>query len=332
MKRNDLVSATSILSVLLLALHISQDIVFGFDRAGQIRRRIRLSALLRRGSVSLLIALTLAAAACGGAPSRQTAPVESLPRPVVVQGAMDVEVKHLVSRLDGVRVETVGGWTFWRGTVDGYPVIVSKTLKGLANAAAATSIAAERYRPAAIVNQGTAGGHDPQLHVFDIVLGKESLSLGAFKTGERKPGEGSNSLDWVPLDLMFSEDSAGENPNAHVVRRVPGNPQLLAAAGSVTSLYRHGRVVEGVIASSEVWNSERDRIDQFRSQYGTSAEEMETVAAAQVAGVFGIPFLGIRVLSNNITNGGAYDGKSGEACQEYVYEVLKAYIRTLQNR
>lgn len=34
MKVTDLLSATSILSVLLLALHISQDIVFGFDPAG----------------------------------------------------------------------------------------------------------------------------------------------------------------------------------------------------------------------------------------------------------------------------------------------------------
>ena len=34
MKQNDLLSLTSILSVLLLALHVSQDIVFGFDRAG----------------------------------------------------------------------------------------------------------------------------------------------------------------------------------------------------------------------------------------------------------------------------------------------------------
>ena len=34
MKQNDLLSATSMLSVLLLALHISQDIAFGFDRAG----------------------------------------------------------------------------------------------------------------------------------------------------------------------------------------------------------------------------------------------------------------------------------------------------------
>lgn len=34
MKQRDLLSVTSILSMLLLALHISQDIVFGFDPAG----------------------------------------------------------------------------------------------------------------------------------------------------------------------------------------------------------------------------------------------------------------------------------------------------------
>jgi len=33
-KQNDLLSATTIFSVILLALHISQDIVFGFDRGG----------------------------------------------------------------------------------------------------------------------------------------------------------------------------------------------------------------------------------------------------------------------------------------------------------
>jgi hypothetical protein len=33
-KQRDLLSATSLISVILLALHISQDIVFGFDPAG----------------------------------------------------------------------------------------------------------------------------------------------------------------------------------------------------------------------------------------------------------------------------------------------------------
>ncbi len=34
MKQNDLLSATSLLSVLLLTLHIAQDVVFGFDPWG----------------------------------------------------------------------------------------------------------------------------------------------------------------------------------------------------------------------------------------------------------------------------------------------------------
>ena len=75
-----------------------------------------------------------------------------------------------------------------------------------------------------------------------------------------------------------------------------------------------------------MWNSEIDRIDRFHDQYGTAVEEMETASAAQIAALFEIPFLGIRVLSNNITNGGKYDPRTGEACQEYVYDVVKAYI------
>jgi adenosylhomocysteine nucleosidase len=253
-------------------------------------------------------------------------------RPVIVQGAMDLEVKKLASRLDNVRVERVGGWTFWRGTLDGYPVIVSKTMKGVSNSAAATAIAAEHYHPVAIVNQGTAGGHVPELHVYDIVLGKYAVNLGAFKTAYRKPGQGSDFREWTPLDLMISEDSAGENPNAHTMRRFQANAQLLAAAESVQHLYRKGRVVQGVIGSAEIWNSELDRIQWFHSKYGTTVEEMETASAAQIAGFFQIPFLGIRVLSNNITNDGKYDAKTGEACQEYVYDVVKAYIATTLKR
>lgn len=283
-------------------------------------------------SAALLIGMLLAGCS---AQEQDTRSVDSRTlelRPVIVQGAMPVETETFASRLDNVNVEKVGGWTFWRGTLDGYPVVVSKTMKGVASSAAATAIAAERYRPVAIINQGTAGGHDPQLHVYDIVLGKYSVNLGAFKTGYRKPGQGSDSLAWNPMDLMASEGSAGEDPNAQTLRRFQGNEQLLAVAESVKHLYDKGRVVEGVIGSGEIWNSELDRIQRFHSQYGTSVEEMETASAAQIAGFFQIPFLGIRVLSNNITNGGTYDARTGEACQEYVYEVVKAYIGTKLKR
>jgi adenosylhomocysteine nucleosidase len=251
-------------------------------------------------------------------------------RPVVVQGAMDVEVRKLAGALANVREEHVQGWIFWRGTLDGYPVIVSKTLKGMSNAAAATALAAERYHPLAIVNQGTAGGHEPQLHVYDIVLGTYSVNLGSFKTGFRKAGEGSDFLEWAPLDLTRSDGSAGNDPNARRMRRFKGDEQLLAAAVSVKDRYRKGRIVEGVIGSADMWNSELDRIQRFHDQYGTSVEEMETASAAQIADLFHIPFLGIRVLSNNITNDGAWDPKTGEACQDYVYEVVKAIVSRMK--
>ena len=245
--------------------------------------------------------------------------------PVVVQGAMDVEIRKLAGALENATEENVGGWTFWRGTLDGYPVVVSKTLKGMENAAAATALAAERYHPIAIINQGTAGGHQPDLHVFDIVLGTESVNLGSFKTGYRARGEGSNFAEWNPLDLMRSEGSAGQDPNARTMRRFPGDEGLLAAARNVRGQYRKGRVVDGVIGSSEIWNSEIDRIERFHDQFGTTAEEMETASAAQIAGLFQIPFLGIRVVSNNIMNAEAYDTRTGDACQGFVYEVMKAY-------
>src|SRR5262245_37047146 len=140
-------------------------------------------------------------------------------RPVIIQGAMPVEVDRIAGRLDGAQLEKVGGWTFWTGTIDGYPVVVSKTLKGVANAAAATAIAVERFHPAAIVNQGTAGGHDPDLHVGDIVVGRFSVSLAAFKTPQRGRGDGSVPMQWQPLDLIASEGSASQDPDARTIRR-----------------------------------------------------------------------------------------------------------------
>jgi adenosylhomocysteine nucleosidase len=253
-------------------------------------------------------------------------------RPIVVQGAMDVEIRKLAGSLEHGTEENVGGFIFWRGTIDGYPVVISKTLKGMENAAAATALAAERFHPIAIINQGTAGGHVSELHVFDIVLGTQAVNLGSFKTGYRAGGRGSDVAEWSPLDLMRSDGSAGQDPNARTMRRFPGDEALLAAARDVRGQYRKGHVTDGVIGSSDVWNSELDRIQRFHEQYGTTVEEMEAASSAQIAGLFKIPFLGIRVVSNNITNGETYDTKVGEACQDFVRDVVRGYIRVALKR
>ena len=62
--------------------------------------------------------------------------------------------------------------------------------------------------------------------------------------------------------------------------------------------YKNGKIVVGTIGTADQWNRELERIKFIHERYNTSAEEMETVAAAQVAKAFNIPFMGIRILSN----------------------------------
>src|SRR5262245_23550011 len=215
--------------------------------------------MVRTATIVLIAAL---AAACG--PRDRTAP------PIVVQGAMEIEVRTLAKILDHPVEEHIEGWTFWKGTIDGYPVIVSKTLKGMTNAAAATALAAEHYHPSAIINQGTAGGHEPDLRVADIVVGVESVNLGSFKTGYRAAGRGSDFAEWVPLDLLRTDGSAGQDPQARRMRRFAGDERLIAAAKRAGPSYAKGRVVMGTIGSADVWNSEIDRIRRFHDDFGTT--------------------------------------------------------------
>lgn len=249
--------------------------------------------------------------------------------PVLVQGAMVSETARLIALLEQPTLEQIGGWSFWRGTVDGYPVVVSRTNKGMSNAAAATALAIERFRPVAVINQGTAGGHDPALKVYDIVIGTASLNVGAFRAMFRKQGEGSRPLEWIPLDLL-QEGSAISQTARKMPARFDADPALIAVARSVRAGYARGSVVDGIIGSSDMWIDELDRVAQFHENFGTSVEEMETASAAQVAAQFRIPFVGIRVLSDNITNASTYDPKTGEACQDFVHTVLKAYVGTLK--
>lgn len=249
-------------------------------------------------------------------------------KPIIIEGPMPIEAEKFASQLKNVKVEKSGSFVFYKGTLDNYPVIVAKTGKGMENTAAATAIAIEKYKPIAIINQGTSGGHDANLNVFDIVLGKNTTNIGSLKTETKDENQGIDATQWKPMDLMASEGSAGEDPNAEKPRFYEGNKDLLAAANAVKNKYTKGKVVEGTIGSADVWNNEVDRIKWFHTKYGTSVEEMEGAAAAQISQAYNVAFLGIRVLSNNKTNGGKYDPTTADACQGYVMEVVKKYIST----
>lgn len=277
---------------------------------------------------ALLSTLTLVACNDNDSDSSQIKPKPKELQPIIIQGALPIETESLAAKLSNTTTETIGGWKFWKGTYEGYPVIISKTRMGMSNSAAATAIAIERYKPIAIINQGTSGGHDPALNVYDIILGKYTTNIGAFKTPQKPIGGGSNSLEWKEAFDVFPDDESDPEPIA--IRKFEGDAELLLAAHKAKVRYSKGQVVEGTLGAADVWNNELDRIAFFRENYGTSAEEMEGASVAQIAQQFNVPFLGIRVLSNNITNGGAYDPGTGDACQEFVMDVVVEYMKTKQ--
>lgn len=253
-------------------------------------------------------------------------------KPIIIQGPMPIEAENFAKKLKNVKEEKSGSFVFYKGTLNNYPVIVAKTGKGMENTAAATAVAIEKYKPIAIINQGTSGGHDPNLNVFDIVLGKKTVNIGSLKTVSKEENEGIDPTVWKPMDLMASEGSAGEDPNAEKPRFYDGDQELLAVANAVKETYTKGKIVEGTIGSADVWNNEVDRIKWFHNKFGTSVEEMEGASAAQIAKAYDVAFLGIRVLSNNKVNGGKYNPNTAAACQEYVYEVVKKFIATKTNK
>lgn len=250
--------------------------------------------------------------------------------PFMIQGPMPIEAEYFAGLLTDLRIEKAGHATFYIGRLNDYPIVVAQTGKGLENTAAATAVGIERYHPLAIINQGTSGGHDPSLHVGDIVLGKRAVNASNFKTPFRKKSEGSAPLEWLPMDLLASKGSAGEGDSAKDAERIRyylGHKTLLNAAHEVKSEYKRGRVVEGTIASGNFWNNELDRIAWLHEKFGTSTEEMETAAAAQIAHGYGVPFLGVRVLSNNLTNEGHYDPSTAKDCQQFVKALIEQLIK-----
>lgn len=272
---------------------------------------------MKKAIVTLLVGLMMISMI----PTITLAEGESL-RPIIIQGAMNLETSLMMEALDDAEEINIAGYTFVKGTLEGYPVVVSKTQVGMVNAATTTTIAIMTWNPIAVLNQGTAGGHDVALHQGDIVLGSSTANINSFKSDWAAEGAGIDPTKWINRSTEIFLD--GEIKDVDVLT---SDASLIAIAQTVP--YEKGNLVEGVIGSGDVWNKELDRISLIHSQFNTSCEEMETFSVAQVCSYFEVPFLGIRILSNNELHQESFNPQTGADCQEYVLDVVRAIIATL---
>lgn len=230
--------------------------------------------------------------------------------PILIQGAMDVETDRMAERLEDRREKTMAGFRFWQGRYAGLDLVVSRTEVGTVSAAAATVLGIQRFAPSLVLNQGTAGAHRPDLHVGDIVVGRTCVAIQSILMPKREAGEGIDPAAWTLWDFDANTPPAVLEGDT------------CWAARFETAPYGGGRVLPGRLGAGDVFNREHDRIQWLRARAGEDCEDMESLAAYRVCLRFGVPCLGLRIISNNELTGEPYRRKVGEDLQDFILSVL----------
>lgn len=227
-------------------------------------------------------------------------------KPIVIQGAMAVEIEGYRKALSFPVTKQYGGYTFVIGTFDGWPVVLSETKIGMVNCATATTLAIERMKPCLILNQGIAGAHSPDLHVGDVVLSRQVVAINSFE----KPlaQEGIAYKNWKHSNFY-------------------GDETIYQGEESILALFDNaklsiGQKIQGVLGSGDVWNREWDFIAWLRSNLGTDCEDMESLAMFQVAKAFDVAAMGVRMISNNEILEEAYVPETAKKLQEFIIAQL----------
>lgn len=245
-------------------------------------------------------------------------------RPIVIEGAMNTETEVLIRALEKPAVYREMNYLFVAGTYKNYPVVIVRNEIGVANAAAATALAIKKFNPVAVINQGTAGGHDSALKIGDIVIGGKSFDYTAFRSAYSAAGAGVDLTKQESIGTYAYDKASGK---FQAYNEYFADPTLLKIAKETAAANKNFNVVTGVIGSGNTWLECIDYINFLHEKYGSSCEEMETNPAAQICQNAGVPFIGIRVLSDNVTNDNKYIPETAKIAQDFVLLVVENYIR-----
>ena len=260
--------------------------------------------------------------------------------PILIQGAHFPELEWIVESLSDATKVVVSGFTFWTGNMQAnnqkeIPLVVNQSGIEFANAAASLAIAISTFHPIAVINQGIAGGHTAEVQLGDIIVGEYCVNLNTFKTPYRAAGHGSNSLEWKPKKCRGHggghEPISNDETSYIEGRKLIADCILLQACKEVSARNdRNQRVYFGGVGSCETWNSEVDRINMLHYTFGTLCEEMEAAASAQITQLLHVPFISIRIISNNILNDIEYELSVAEQCQRFVLRVIEVYAKRFE--
>lgn len=224
-------------------------------------------------------------------------------------GAMEQEVAKIKDCLEDVSVETRAGMDFYRGSLNGKPVVVVRSGIGKVNAALCTQILADCYHVDGVINTGIAGSLQAAIDIGDIVLSTDAVQHDMDATGFGYP------VGQIPqMDIFsFPADERLRKLAEECCHKV--NPDIRTHIG---------RVVSG-----DQFISDKAKKQWLVETFDGSCTEMEGAAIAQAAWLSRIPFLIIRAISDKADDSANMDYETFEekAIQHSVNLLLEMIAR-----
>ena len=201
-------------------------------------------------------------------------------------GAMDDEVRELISRLSDRRTEKVSGIEFNVGELYGKKVVVAKCGVGKVFAALCAEAMIIKYAPALVVNTGVGGAIEKSLRPLDIVFADKLVQ---------------HDMDTSPIGDPVGLISGINRVYFETDKRAL---DVLTAAAEELKI-KHS---VGTVATGDKFIAEKADKERISNLFGASACEMEGGSIAHTAFVNETPFMVVRAIS---------DSADGDASMDY---------------
>ena len=197
-------------------------------------------------------------------------------------GAMKEEVEFLVRDMDFKRKDVKAKMEFNLGVIHNKNVVVVTSGIGKVNAAVCTQILIDDFNVDYVINVGIAGGTVDNIYPGDVVIGE--------------------NLVQHDMDVSGFGEKLGQIPRLDTFDFKCDATLIQYAKESCKDIKGHNYFA-GRIVSGDQFIADASKIKWLNSEFECLACEMEGASIAQVCYLNEIPFIVIRSISDNASNG-----------------------------
>ncbi len=210
-------------------------------------------------------------------------------------GALDEEVSLLQSKLSSRSEKNIEGIKFVKGKLQNKNIVIVRTGEGKVNAAVATALLIEHYKPAQVIFTGIAGAIDPNLMPGDIVIAEKTVqhdyglltSQGMQNKGTVNPIKGVRNPVFFPASKELL-DLAQKAAKQVKLKKIEHRKEQ-----------RIPKIETGIVVTGDIFVASSAKCAELRQKLGADAVEMEGAAVAQICYQQNTPCIIIRSMSDN---------------------------------